>query len=265
MSGRLFAQPLVIDDLTLGYEEHPAVHHLHLQVAPGTLVAIVGPNGAGKSTLLKGLAGLMPPLQGHIDGPGRQQVAYMPQTADIDRSFPITVFDLVAMGLWRETGALGWIGRAQRQRCQQALATVGLGEFSHRTLDTLSGGQFQRALFARLLLQDASLLLLDEPFAAVDDRTTTELVAVLHHWRQEGRTVLAVLHDLALVRQHFDHVLLLAREAIAWGHPDDVLTPTLLAQARRLHEAFDDTAPVCEVSPAPAMSRAAAHHHHRGP
>lgn len=241
--------PLVIHDLTLGYERHPAVHHLHLRVEPGMLVAVVGPNGAGKSTLLKGLAGLMPPLQGRIDGPARRQIAYMPQTADIDRSFPITVFDLVAMGLWRETGALGWISRSQRQRCQQALATVGLSEFGHRTLDTLSGGQFQRALFARLLLQDASLLLLDEPFSAVDDRTTTELTAVLHQWQREGRTVLAVLHDLALVRQHFDHVLLLAREALAWGHPDEVLTPERLAQARGLHEAFDDSAPLCEVSP----------------
>lgn len=243
------AHPLVIDDLTLGYEQHPAVHHLHLHVAPGTLAAIVGPNGAGKSTLLKGLAGLMRPLQGRIDGPPLRQVAYMPQTADIDRSFPITVFDLVAMGLWRETGAMGWIGPAQRQRCKQALATVGLAEFGQRTLDTLSGGQFQRALFARLLLQDASLLLLDEPFAAVDDRTTTELTGVLQQWRQEGRTVIAVLHDLALVRRHFDHVLLLAREAIAWGHPDEVLTPALLAQARGLHEAFDEAAPLCEVPP----------------
>lgn len=244
-------QPLVLDDLTLGYERHPAVHHLHLRVEPGMLVAVVGPNGAGKSTLLKGLAGLMPPLQGRIDGPARRHIAYMPQTADIDRSFPITVFDLVAMGLWRETGALGWISRSQRQRCQQALATVGLSEFGHRTLDTLSGGQFQRALFARLLLQDASLLLLDEPFSAVDDRTTTELTAVLHQWQNEGRTVLAVLHDLALVRQHFDHVLLLAREALAWGHPDEVLTPERLAQARGLHEAFDDSAPLCEVSAPP--------------
>ena len=243
------AQRLTIDNLTLGYERHPAVHHLNLTLEPGTLAAVVGPNGAGKSTLLKGLAGLMAPLQGHIHGPARRDVAYLPQTAQIDRSFPISVFDMVAMGLWRETGAFGRIHRAQRQRCQEALGVVGLAEFAHRTLDTLSGGQFQRVLFARLLLQDAALLLLDEPFAAVDERTTSELTAVLHRWQGEGRTVIAVLHDLDMVRRHFDHVLLLAREAVAWGSPAEVLTPELLAHARGLHEAFDDDAPLCEASP----------------
>jgi zinc/manganese transport system ATP-binding protein len=243
------ASRLTIDNLTLGYERHPAVHHLSLTLEPGTLAAVVGPNGAGKSTLLKGLAGLMSPLQGHIHGPAQRDVAYMPQTAQIDRSFPISVFDMVAMGLWRETGAFGRINRAQRHRCEDALAVVGLSEFAHRTLDTLSGGQFQRVLFARLLLQDAQVLLLDEPFAAVDERTTSELTTVLHRWQGEGRTVIAVLHDLDMVRRHFDHVLLLAREAVAWGTPAEVLTPDLLARARGLHEAFDDNAPLCEASP----------------
>lgn len=240
-------KPLVIDNLTLGYERHPAVHHLGVRIAPGSLVAVTGPNGAGKSTLLKGLAGLMKPLEGRIDGPPQREVAYLAQTSQIDRSFPITVFDMVAMGLWREIGALGRMSAGQRQRCQKALATVGLGEFGHRTLDTLSGGQFQRALFARLMLQDASLLLLDEPFAAVDERTTGELVAVLHQWQQEGRTVIAVLHDQDLVRRHFEQVLLLARELVASGRPDEVLVPALLARARGLHEAFDDDAPLCEA------------------
>lgn len=242
----MLTTPLVIENLTLGYERHPAVHHLGVRITPGSLVAVTGPNGAGKSTLLKGLAGLMKPLEGRIDGPPPREVAYLAQTSQIDRSFPITVFDMVAMGLWREIGALGRMGAAQRQRCQKALATVGLGEFGQRTLDTLSGGQFQRALFARLMLQDASLLLLDEPFAAVDERTTGELVAVLHQWQQEGRTVIAVLHDLELVRRHFEHVLLLARELVAYGRPGDVLVPELLARARGLHEAFDEDAPLCE-------------------
>lgn len=240
--------PLTIDNLTLGYERHPAVHHLSLRIEPGTLAAIVGPNGAGKSTLLKGLAGLMRPLQGRVQGPAAHEVAYMPQTSQIDRSFPIGVFDMVAMGLWRETGALGRLDRAQRERCHEALAAVGLSGFGQRTLDTLSGGQFQRALFARLSLQNAALILLDEPFAAVDERTTEELTAMLQHWQREGRTVIAVLHDLELVRRHFDHVLLLAREALGWGRPDEVLVPERLARARGLHEAFDDDAPLCEAS-----------------
>lgn len=238
---------LLMENLTLGYERHPAVHHLNLRIEPASLVAIVGPNGAGKTTLLKGMAGLLRPLQGRIHGLENQRVAYLPQLSQVDRSFPITVFHMVALGLWREVGALGGISSAQRERCRTALAAVGLTGFEHRTLETLSGGQFQRALFARLMLQDASVLLLDEPFAAVDERTTGELVGMLRAWQQEGRTVIAVLHDLDLARRHFDQALLLAREAIAWGPPGEVLVPAQLARARGLHEAFDDDAPLCET------------------
>jgi len=237
---------LSIENLTLGYERHPAVHHLNLRIAPGSLVAILGPNGGGKSTLLKGMAGLLRPLQGRIDGLAGQRVAYLPQASQMERSFPISVFDMVAMGLWLEVGALGALGGKQRERCHSALAAVGLTGFGYRALETLSGGQFQRALFARLMLQDASVLLLDEPFAAVDDRTTSELARMFRIWQREGRTVVAVLHDLDLARRHFDHALLLARQAIAWGPPSEVLSPAQLARARALHEAFDDDAPLCE-------------------
>ena len=204
------AAALSIDNVTLGYERHPAVHHLSVRIEPGSLVAVMGPNGAGKSTLLKGLAGLLKPLEGRIGGLEHQRVAYMPQLAQVDRSFPISVFNMVAMGLWHEIGALGGLSESQRQRCVDALSAVGLHDFRDRTLDTLSGGQFQRALFARLMLQDASVLLLDEPFAAVDERTTSELTAVLQGWHAAGKTVIAVLHDADLVRRHFDHALLLS-------------------------------------------------------
>ena len=240
---------LCIDNVTLGYERHPAVHHLSLHIEPGSLVAVMGPNGAGKSTLLKGLAGLIKPLEGRIDGLARQRVAYMPQLSAVDRSFPISVLDMVSMGLWHEIGALGGLGASRRKRCVDALQAVGLSEFGHRTIDTLSGGQFQRALFARLMLQDASVLLLDEPFAAVDERTTTELTAVMRGWHDAGKTVIAVLHDLDLVHRHFDHVLLLAREMIAWGTPAQALSPANLLRARGLHEAFDDRAPLCDAPP----------------
>lgn len=241
------AAALSIDNVTLGYERHPAVHHLSLRIEPGSLVAVMGPNGAGKSTLLKGLAGLLKPLEGRIGGLEQQRVAYMPQLAQVDRSFPISVFNMVAMGLWHEIGALGGLSKSQRQRCVEALGAVGLHDFRDRTLDTLSGGQFQRALFARLMLQDASVLLLDEPFAAVDERTTSELTAVLQGWHKTGKTVIAVLHDAELVRRHFDHALLLARELVAWGSPADVLSADNLLLARGLHEAFDDKAPLCDA------------------
>src|ERR1700750_1980733 len=161
---------LQFSDLTLGYDRHPAVHHLDGEVAQGALLAVIGPNGAGKSTLFRGLGGILKPLAGTTDlgGLDIRDIAYLPQTADIDRTFPISVFDFVGTGLWRTTGFFGGIGRAARDKILAALAAVGLNGFENRPIGTLSGGQTQRMLFARVLLQDARLIVLDEPFNAID-------------------------------------------------------------------------------------------------
>ncbi len=242
------APALALHDLTVGYDRHPAVHHLSLAVPAGSLLAVVGPNGAGKSTLLKALAGVVPSMGGRIErAPADARIAYLPQQADIDRSFPVSVLDTVAMGLWHELGAWRPLGRARRERCREALARVGLEGFEKRTLDTLSGGQFQRVLFARLMLRDAPLILLDEPFAAVDEPTAHHLLAQVDTWHHEGRTVIAVLHDLSMVRERFPQTLLLAREPIAHGATAAVLTPANLARASGLVEAFDERAGACEA------------------
>ena len=265
------AADIALFDLTLGYEGHPAVHHLDGGFAPGTLTAIVGSNGSGKSTLLKGITGILKPLGGRIGLSLRasRQIAYLPQSAEIDRSFPASVTDLVAMGLWRQRGLFGAIGRADESRIEAALAAVGLTGFERRGLDTLSGGQMQRTLFARLLLQDADVILLDEPFAAIDERTVGDLLALVRQWHGEGRTVIAVLHEFEVVRNHFPHTLLLAREPIAWGPTAEVMTAENLARARRMNEAWDDNAPWHEherhsmrAQPAPATTPSHAHHHH---
>lgn len=233
-----------LHDLTLGYDRHPAVHHLHGQIAPGEMIAVVGPNGAGKSTLLKAMVGMLKPLSGRIDVARGQRVAYLPQSAEIDRSFPLSVYDLVAMGLWDNAGILGSIRAGGR--IAAALAAVGLTGFEARPIGTLSGGQMQRALFARLLLQDAGLILLDEPFAAIDTRTTADLLALVQRWHGEKRTVVAVLHDMDTVRRAFPRTLLLAREVVGWGDTAHVLTPDNLQKARRMVEAFDSAAAPCE-------------------
>lgn len=241
-------QPAIrFDDVTLGYGRHPAVHHLSGAVSRGSLTAVVGPNGAGKSTLLKGITGTLRPLGGRIAlGAGRRgDIAYLPQAAELDRSFPLSVYDLVALGLWAGAGCFGAIGRRERPRIEEALAAVGLAGFERRALATLSGGQMQRALFARLLVQDAALILLDEPFTAIDAGTTADLLDLVRRWHREARTVITVLHDLDVVRKVFPETLLIAREPIAWGRTGEVLAPENLLKARRMVEAYDPHAHAC--------------------
>ena len=243
-------------DVTLGYDRHPAVHHLDGEVTQGALVAVIGPNGAGKSTLFRGLAGILKPLAGSIDlgGLDIRDIAYLPQTADIDRTFPISVFDFVGTGLWRATGFFGGMGKVARDKIAQALAAVGLNGFENRSIGTLSGGQMQRMLFARVLLQDARLIVLDEPFNAIDAKTSADLLALVQRWHAEGRTVLAALHDMDLVRANFPETLLLARGPVAWGATAQVLTAENLAEARRMCEAFDDGAAACIVHDLPSRA-----------
>jgi zinc/manganese transport system ATP-binding protein len=229
-----------LHDVTLGYERHPAVHHLEGDFAAG-ITAVVGPNGSGKSTLLKGIAGVLAPLSGRIelDGLQNRDIAYLPQDNGIDRQFPMTIGD--------RRGLFGGVSRAERLRVDEALAAVGMEGFQNRAIGAISGGQLQRALFARVLVQDARLILLDEPFAAIDARTTADLIDLVRRWPGEGRTVLMVLHDLEMARRNCPDTLLLAREKVAWGPTADALDPARLLEARRLSEAWNDQAAVCHA------------------
>lgn len=225
---------LVFRDLTLGYDQRPAVHHLSGTVAAGDLLAVIGPNGAGKSSLLKGIVGLVDILGGAIDRCGRPvaEIGYLPQRAEIDTGFPISVADFVAMGAWRRLGSWRALGLREMRAVEAALARVGLTGFERQPIGALSGGQLQRTLFARTIVQDSRIILLDEPFAAVDERTAGDLAGVLAEWQAEGRTVLAALHDLDLVHRCFPRTLLLAREPVAWGVTASVVTPANLARSR---------------------------------
>ena len=248
--GDAMTAQLRFKNLTLGYDRHPAVHHLDGAVEAGTLIAVVGPNGAGKSTLFKGIVGAIKPLSGKIERGGLSplDIAYLPQIAEIDRSFPINVYDMVSMGLWRSKGLAGGVGRKDRDTIEAAIATVGLTGFESRAIGTLSGGQMQRMLFARLLLQDARVIVLDEPFNAIDAKTSADLLGLVRRWHVEQRTVLAALHDLDLVKANFPQALLLAREPVAWGKTADVLTQDNIVKARRMCEAFDEHAEACVVA-----------------
>ncbi|MBF0476734.1 MAG: ABC transporter ATP-binding protein [Deltaproteobacteria bacterium] len=242
---------IVVRDLTVGYNRHPAVHHLSGRFEPGTLTAVVGPNGSGKSTLLKAIMGILRPMDGTIDLDGLKagQLAYLPQQAEIDHSFPINVLDMVALGHWPFLGPFGRVDRDQWAKTHAALAAVGLVGFERRPIGSLSAGQFQRVLFARLFLQDAPVILLDEPFTAVDTKTTEDLLGVVLEWIRLGRTVVAVIHDLDQVRTNFPYTLMLARKPIAWGPTSTILTPDNLDMARCIAEAWDQNAPVCHEKP----------------
>ncbi len=239
---------VAVDNLTVSYRQHPALHHISGHFAPGSLTAVVGPNGSGKTTLLKSIMGLLPLDGGHLTvAAPRARMAYLPQLSEIDRSFPLSVGECVQLGCWACAGAWGSLSSAQLARVQWALQTVGLDDFDQRPISTLSSGQLQRALFARLLVQDAELILLDEPFNAVDSKTTNALLSLLQLWHAQQRTVIAVVHDDAQVRQYFPQTLLLAREVVAWGQTADVMTLFNLNQARTMAEAWNESAPVCDV------------------
>ncbi|MBZ9883112.1 metal ABC transporter ATP-binding protein [Mesorhizobium sp. CA10] len=239
---------LTFRDLTLGYNSHPAIHHLNGIVRKGSLTAVVGANGSGKSTLMKGIVGVLKPMEGAVVRMPGVRTAYLPQQSELDRSFPARVVDLVSLGLWPKRGMLGRYTREDRDSISKALMAVGLGGFEKRPIDTLSGGQLQRTLFARVLLQDADLILLDEPFNAVDSKTVGDLIQLIKRWHGEERTIMVVIHDLDLVRQNFPETLLLARQPVAWGDTKETLRPENLLKARRFHEAWEENAPWCEPS-----------------
>jgi zinc/manganese transport system ATP-binding protein len=241
-----------LDNLTVTYQEHPALHHVSGLFSPGSMTAVVGPNGSGKSTLLKGIAGLLPLHGGKIHGALTvsilpKHIAYLPQFNAIDRSFPLNVRDCVLLGCWGSAGAWGSITTAMLARADAALRAVGLEGFERRSLDSLSGGQLQRAMFARMLMQDAQLLLLDEPFNAIDTKTCNDLLQLLRLWQRQQRTVIAVLHDQTQVRQYFPETLLLAREVVSWGATAAVLTEHNLHRAHTMTEAWDELADSCEL------------------
>ncbi|QNK31505.1 ABC transporter ATP-binding protein [Serratia sp. JUb9] len=217
---------IALHQATVGYGDLPLFPPLSGHFASGSLTAVIGVNGAGKSTLLKTIAGLLP-LQGgslKFSPHPPPAIAYLPQQLELDRQFPITVGDLVAMGCWRRSGIFGAVKRAQRQCITEALETVGMTSLVHRPLNALSGGQLQRALFARLLVQQTPLILLDEPFTGIDTATTGLLLRVIEQLHRQGKTLIAVLHDMAMVADHFPQALLLSAQHCRWGTADEVLT-----------------------------------------
>lgn len=215
-----------LENIGVQFGRVSALEQVDATFEPGSMTAIVGENGAGKSTLLRAIMGLVPLASGRVsfDGLRAKDIAYLPQAQDIDRSFPIDVSDFVSLGAWPRLGLFRGSDPHEQRFLEAAIERVGLEEQRHTVIGKLSGGQFQRALFARLILQDSPVLLLDEPFSAVDTQTTIELMDLLRAWHAQGRTIIAVLHDLGLVAREFPEALLLNRRLVARGASVDVLS-----------------------------------------
>ena len=208
---------VLLREVTVRYGRRVALEAVSGEFASGSLTAVVGANGAGKSTLLAAIAGVARLAGGTVECAARRRLAYLPQLSAIDRDYPLSVAELIALGGWPEIGAFRAPSSALRQRIAAAAETVGLSGRLERSIREISVGEFQRALFARLILQDARVILLDEPFAAVDAQTMSVLLDQITRWHQEGRTVIAVVHDLDLVQARFPSTLVLARRCLAWG------------------------------------------------
>ena len=229
---------LRIRNLALGYPGRTLFRQLSIDIQAGTALAVLGHNGSGKSTLIKALLGLIRPLSGqlHWQDSRPQNIGYLAQMAEFDRRFPIRVRDLVAMGAWRGLGLRTGLDGAARERVTAALDETGVLSLADQPLHTLSGGQLQRALFARVMMQDAPVVLLDEPFAAVDQSTEEHLLSIIRRWTDEGRIVVLVVHSLSSVLHHCSEAVLLGGGMVTHGPVDSVLAPERLVAQEYLSQ-----------------------------
>ena len=225
-------------ELALGYHGKVLVDNLSFSLKKGEICSVIGHNGAGKSTLVRTLMGLQSPVSGQLDwaGDGISHIAYLGQSADLDNQFPMRVKDAVAMGAWKGLGFWTSIDQAKADRIDYALVRTGLTAMADRPLYECSSGQLQRCFFARAIVQDAPLILLDEPFSTIDQTTESRLVEIIREWRNEGRALMVVLHDLSAVMGISDTCLLLGDGRGSFGKTEEVITTENLLSHNYLTE-----------------------------
>jgi manganese/zinc/iron transport system ATP- binding protein len=213
---------LAVHDLSISYDHKTALRHISFAICGADKIAIIGPNGAGKSTLMKAIMGLLPTPPGCRIEVDRKRLGYVPQQQLVDWSFPVTVRDVVMMGMTRQIGWLRFPNKSHWKNVESALERVGLQPYAQRQIGELSGGQQQRVFIARALAQQADILLLDEPFAGVDVAAQSDLLHVIDDLNSAGLTILLSTHDLSLAFRRFSKVMALNNELVAFGTPAEV-------------------------------------------
>lgn len=227
---------LCVHGLSARYGSIPALEEIEFEIPYGVSVAVLGPNGSGKSSLFAAAVGLLRPSAGSV-GLGDRGVAWLPQQLDLEPTFPVTVADVVAMGRW---GKGGWFRRTSgedRERVAEAMSSLGISDLASRRLSALSGGQRQRALLAQVVVQDAGLILLDEPLTGVDRPTAIAIGELIGAWKREGRSVMVATHDLESAARDYDLVLALNLRQVAFGDPAVVCTEPVLRETFSGHVA----------------------------
>ncbi|CAN5176656.1 metal ABC transporter ATP-binding protein [soil metagenome] len=223
---------LQLRGIAAGYDERWAIEGVDLDVPAGRLVGVIGPNGSGKSTLLRAILGLAPHRSGSVmlDGSAvdPRRIAYVPQREAVDWSFPISAEQVVMMGRYPRIGPVLSPGRDDRRTVSDALDRVGMGELAQRQIGELSGGQQQRVFLARALVQEASLLLLDEPMTGVDRGTEETITHLMRELRDAGATVIYATHDLEAAADVSDLLCFVNGRVVAFGPPDETFTPSTL-------------------------------------
>lgn len=229
-------EPIVeLDHVTFGFGATPVLEDVSLHLHPGQFVGLVGPSGAGKTSLLKLVLGTLRPSHGTVAIAGRRrdgrmaaQMAYVPQLETVDWNFPVTVEQVVLMGLVRGFGLLPWPSKTDRRRAGAVLDRLGMEKMARRHIRDLSGGQQQRVFLARALIAEPDLLVLDEPTSGVDMRTAENVLYLLAELNGQGITILMTTHDLNAAAAHLPWVICLNRRIVAQGAPAVVFTETTL-------------------------------------
>lgn len=226
---------LEVKGLKMGYHGNVVLQPVNVALEKGKIIGIIGPNGSGKSTFIKGVLGVVPKMDGEILffnqslNAVRERIAYVPQRESVDWDFPVSVHELIEMGLYQPKKWWKKVAASDKKIIDSALEKVGLTAFAKRQIGQLSGGQQQRAFVARALVQNADLIIMDEPFVGIDMSSQESILHLLQELRNEGKSILIVHHDLATVANYFDKVMLFNNELVAYGNVSEVIKPNILA------------------------------------